>query len=370
MKHTIRLISLFLALMLALSVVACRKNEEEGSVVLSLHNHDIGEDMYHLLFATYKARYLSMYREAKDTDAFWSAGHSSGVTNAEWMDSLIRENIRMFLRAQWLFASEGPSGFDSDSALEKIDSYIDDLVMERCSGSRKDFEARLAEYGASVEIFREMLLGEEKMSQLFAHYYGTSGTMSVSNEERDTFYRENYVRFIQINVNDAYAYVEQDGAYVQDQYGKYKTRPLNDSERAEKERVLTEIDANLAAGADLEELYAKFSENTDYPGGYYFSHATAGNYDETIVAAAFDLDENAQTKLHTEHGTFYIKRMPLDDGGYALTANADFFADFDSALKNALYDELLKSQLELIKANDEKEKAFSVTNVKPNFDLY
>lgn len=370
MKHATRIISLFLALVLLLSAAACKKDSEESTAVLTLHGHDIGEDMYHLLFSTYKARYLSMYKEAKDTDAFWNAEHSSGVTNAEWMDSLIRENIRMFLRANWLFASDGPSDFDQDSALEKIDSYIDNLVMERCSGSRKDFEAQLAEYGANVEIFREMLLGEEKMSQLFEHYYGSNGTLSVTNEQRDAFYRENYVRFIQVNVNDSYAYVEQDGAYVQDKNGKYKTRPLTMDEQAEKERVLTEIDARLAAGEALEELYTKFSENKDYPGGYYFSRTTVGKYDETLVDAAFALEEGAQTKLHTEHGTFYIKRMPLDDGGYALTANADFFADFDSSVKNALYDELLKSGQDEITSNDEKENSISVTNVKANFDLY
>lgn len=370
MKHMTRFIALFLALMLALSVVACKKDEAESSVVLSLHNHNIGEDMYHLLFATYKARYLSMYKEAKDTSAFWNAEHSSGVTNAEWMDSLIRDNIRMYLRAQWLFANEGPSNFDYDAALEKIDGYIDDMITELCSGSRKDFEAQLSEYGASIETFREMLLGEEKMSQLFTYYYGKNGTISVSNEQRDTFYRENYVRFIQLNINDEYAYVEKDGAYVQDQYGKYKTRPLTEDERAEKERILTEIDANLSAGESLEQLYKKFSENKDYPGGYYFSRASVGKYDETIVEAAFALEEGAQTKLHTEHGTFYIKRTPLDDGGYALTANADFFADFDSSVKNAIYDELLKSGFGEITSNAGKEKALSVTNVKANFDLY
>lgn len=367
MKYTLRLAALFLAVMLLISAAACQKTDA-NTAVMTLGEQSIDEGMYRFLFSTYKARYLSMYKEAKDTDSFWRGEHSPGVTNAAWMDSLIRDSIRMLMTAQKLFADANLSL--SEGTEEKIDSYIDDMITERCSGSRKDFEAQLAEYGANIQALREMLLSEEKMSQLYTHYYGENGTRSVSNEECDAFYRENYVRFIQLNVNDAYAYVEQDGAYVQDKNGKYKTRALTDSERAEKECVLTEIDANLTAGAPLEELYEKFSENKDYPGGYYFSHATAGNYDETLVAAAFALEEGAQTKLHTEHGTFYIKRMPLDDGGYALTANADFFGDFDSSVKNALYDELLKSQFDLIKNDAGKEDAISVTNVKPNFDLY
>lgn len=348
-------------------MAACRNSEEAGAV-MTLGECAIGEDMYRFLFATYKARYLSMYEDARDTDSFWRGEHSPGITNEEWMNSLIRDSIRMSLVAKKLFGDEGLS-LSSDTE-SKIDDYIDDLIMERCGGSRKDFEAQLAEYGASFSSFREMLLTEEKMSLLFKHYYGNGGARPLGDADKDEFYRKNYVRFVQLNVNDAYAYVEQDGAYVQDQYGKYKTRPLTDDEREAKERVLTEIDARLAAGEELESLYDKFSENKDYPGGYYFSRSTAANYDEQLVDTAFSLEEGAMTKVHTEHGTFYIKRLPLDDGGYALTSNADFFGDFDSAVKNALYDELLKAQFGSIKTDGEKEKALSVTNVKPNFDLY
>lgn len=365
MKYIIRAASLFLVLLLSLS--ACRGDGDAGAV-MSAGDYSISEDMYRFLFSTYKARYLSMYEDARDTAEFWQSMHSSGVTNEEWMNSLIRDSIRMYVAAGKIFSDEGLSL--PEGSTEQADSYIDSLMEERCGGSRKDLEAQLAEYGGDVSSLREMLLGEEKMSQLFSYYFGDDGVRIPTDEERDSFYLNNYVRFVQINVNDVYAYVEQDGSYVQDQSGKYMTRALTDDERRAKESVLTEIDARIAAGEPLEELYGTFSENKDYPGGYYFSEATAANYDEQIVSTAFSLGEGEQTKIHTEHGTFYIKRLPPEDGGYALTSNADFFSDFETSVRNSLYDGILKAQSDEITVDKEKENALSVTDVKANYDLY
>ena len=364
MKNAIRIIALAAAL--AALFCACRK-EQTPDPVMSVGETAIDEGSYRFLYATYKARYLARYSDASDVASFWSAEHSDGVTNAEWMDGLIRDSIRMQLSAEHLFDTEGLKL--PDDKLNAIDEYISDIKNERFGGDDEKFAEALAEFGTDENGYRSYLAATEKMSALFEHYYGSAGTVKVTEGDRDKYMRENYVRFVQININDAYVLAEEDGHYIQNVDGSYERRALTDGELAEKQSVIAEIDRRLAAGEALEELYAEYSENVDYPNGYYFSALTAADYDETIVAAAFALAEGEQTKLHTEHGTFYIKRLALDSGAYAREENADFFGGFESAVKNSLYDEMLRSRFGEIAEVSDRLNALSVTSVAPNYDL-
>ena len=364
MKKAIRIIALFAAL--AALLCACRK-EETPEPVMSVGENAIDEGNYRFLYATYKARYLARYSDASDTAAFWNAEHESGVTNAEWMDSMIRDSIRMQLAAEHLFDAAGLKL--SDDKQSAIDEAVSDMKNELFDGDVEKFAAALAELGTDEDGYRAFLASTEKMNELFEHYFGTSGIRQINEGERDAYYRANYVRFAQININDAYALAERDGYYIQNPDGSYERRELTDAELAEKRSKIAEVDGRLAAGETVESLYVEYSENTDYPNGYYFSALTASNYDDTIVAAAFALAEGEWTKLHTEHGTFYIERLALDSGAYATDGNADFFGGFESAVKNSLFDEVLRSHFGEIAEASEKLDALSVTSVAPNYDL-
>ena len=308
MKRTVRIIALIAALVLALSALCACGGKTDGGAVMTLEEHTIGEGTYRYLYATYKARYLSRYSDASDTAAFWSAEHADGEMNAEWMDLLIRDNIRMQLAAEYLFDDAGEA-LDEDT-VQKVDEYISDVKNERFDGDDEKFSAALEALGVDGDGFRASLLAGEKMNALFERYFGSNGTRQVTDAERDEYYRANYVRFAQINVNDAYAYVEEDGHYVQNTDGSYETRALTDGEAAEKQKEIAKIDERLAAGETVEALYAEYSENTDYPNGYYFTRSDATDYDEAIVSAAFALAEGEWTKLDTAHGTFYVERLP------------------------------------------------------------
>ena len=365
--------ALILCAILVISLSACKNGNSEGEItaakpVMTLGEYTIDEGVYRFLYATYKARYLSMYSDASDTSAFWNAEFSDGVTNAARFDDLVRDNIRMYLVAEKLFDDEGLS--ISDSALAEIDDYIDELVSERFDGDRGKLEASLVGYGADADAFREVTVTSEKMTRLFDHYFASNGTRALTDDDRSAYYTEHYVRFAQINVNDAYAYVESDGAYVQNEDGTYKTRDLTDAERAKKDAIISEIDDALAAGESVESLYSDYSENTDYPDGYYFSRESAVSYDEKLVDTAFSLAVGEYAKLRTEHGTFWIERLELPKDGWALTGSADFFGDLDDAVKNELFDELLKSHFSEIVEDAEAVDSVSVKNLKPNYDLY
>ena len=368
MRLKVRLAALMLALMLALggSLVSCRETEKSGAV-MTLGEHTVDEGYYRFLYATYKARYLALYDGARDAADFWRADHGDGETNAEWMDSLVRDVIRMLLSAEAIFDERGLTL--DDETHRKNGDYIDDLIYERFDGDGDKFDEALAALGADRDSLMRKLDGEAKMTALFDHYFGTNGVRKLTDEDLEEYYAANYVRFGQINVNDAYVYVEEDGHYVQNADGSYATRALTDAERASKDAVIAEVDSRLAAGEDFDALYAGFSENTSYPHGYYFSADTAADYDADIVAAAFALAEGEWTKLHTAHGTFWIKRLPLDEGGFALDETADFFGGFQTAVKNSLFDRILKAEYPKIAEDADKVNALSVTSVAANYDL-
>ena len=360
-----RAVCLALALFLAL-LCGCSRKPDGAPSVSSLGSHSLDESEYRFLYATYKAQYLSLPAYA-EFDKYPDREYSPGKTNAERLDEVVRDSIRMYLVAETLFDDARMKLSDGDRAA--LDEYIDGVIAERFDSSREAFEAALAALGATYETYRAMLENGDKTRALYEHYFGSGGARRVTESEMSEYYRKNYVRFAQINVNDRYAYVEEEGAYVQNEDGSYKTRALTAAESAEKARLAAEIDEALAGGESAESLYEKYSENRDYPGGYYFTAATGAAYDSRIVEAAFGLAVGESAKVQTEHGTFWIERLALPERGWALDGNEDFFEGFEDDVKSELFDGILSSHFGEIEENEEALAAIDGRKIEPNYEL-
>lgn len=344
-----------------------------GKTVMSLGNAKVSESEYGFWMSTYKARYVSAYTDIRDDGAYWASAITDGsdTTNEMLVNDLIRQNIKTNLVAMSLFAEEGL--ILSDAAKEEIDSYIQSLIDERCDGSRKIFNSELGKFGINMDMLRRIFINEQKISELYAYYFGENGTKKITDTERNEYYKDNYVRFIQINVNTAFAYEEDgDGSYIQDTDGSYVKRKLTSDELSEKKKRTDEIDALLSKEeCDWDELYEKYSENTFYPNGYYFSSETAANYVGEIVTEAFTIDVGEWKKIVSEeYGTFYIKRLELDEGAYRNEENSDFFDGFDDTVSQSLFDDIMTAEFEKIVIDEELLNAVSVADVEANYYFY
>ena len=371
MKAATRAAAIVCAVFLALGAVACAKKADDTPAVMTLGEHTVDEGLYRFLYATYKARYIEKYSQDdtfSDSADFWSREHSEGETNAGFFDSLVRDSVRMYLVAERLFDELKLTISDGDA--EYLESYEDDLITERYDSDRGKFEVALAEFGATSATFRALVENGIKMDMLFDYYLGAKGVRPLTDADRAEHYRENYVRFAQINVNDRFAYVEEDGAYVWDENGNLKTRDLTAEEYAEKARLIGQIDDALAAGDTVESLYSEYSENRDYPGGYYFKADGGGKYDQRIIDTASALGVGETSKIETQYGTFWIERLSLPEKGWDLAGNADFFENFDDEVKNAVFDGILRSHFNEIVEDAGKVDAIDVTKVKANYELY
>lgn len=358
----------FILAAVMLFAVGC--SGKSSPAVMTYGETVITEAMYTYYVSTYKGRYIQAYDDIRDSDEFWEKG-VGGRSGEEILQDLIYGNV-----AQNLVAAEEfrRAGLKLTAAQEKaVDESIQSMVDELASGSRKTLNGYLAEYGINIDMLRDILLMEKKAYAYYEHLYGEGGSEAVSDSDRDAYYKANFVHFQQIFINDVVAYeTDDEGRFIQDENGQYKTREFTEAEKDELEARILAVKAGLESGEDFDELRKKYSDVKDYEDGYYFSAATSTNYITSVVSAAFALEEGewAFVEAARDRGAFFIKRLPLGEGAYKDEKYADFFDGLDGDLTGERYSEKLESLYGDIVKDDAYLGKVSVKDAVPNYYFY
>ena len=363
-----KLISLLLAAVLMLSVAAC--GGKDSPAVLTYGDTVITEAMYNYYVCTYKGRYIQSYDDIKYTEDFWKS-EMGGKTGEQIMNELIYGNVAQNLVAAEEFRRAGLSL--SSAQKTAVDDYIESMTEELAGGSRKTLNGYLSEFGVNVDMLREMLLMEKMAYTYYEYLYGEGGKEAVTDADRDSYYKENFVRFQQIYINAKVVYeTDSDGRFKQDENGEYITREFTAEERSDIDARIAAVKSGLEAGEDFSTLQKKYSDVTDFEDGYYFSAATSTNYITSIVSAAFALEEGDWTLVSAaaEQGTFFIKRLPLEDGAYKDEDNSEFFSGMDDDLTSEKYSEKLEALYGDIVKNEEYLDTVSVKDAPANYWYY
>lgn len=363
-----KLVSLFLAAVMLIGCAACAGGSSPA--VLTYGETAVTEAMYNYYVCTYKGRYIQAYDDITDSDEFWDSD-IGGKSGEEMMRELIYGNVAQNLVAAEEFRRAGLTLFNEQT--EAVDEYIESMVEELAGGSRKTFNGYLSEYGINAEMLREMLIMEKQAYAYYEHLYGEGGSEVIDDADRDKYFNENFVRFQQIYINDRVVYeTDEDGKFIQDENGNYVTREFTEDERADIETRIAAVKAGLEAGEDFDTLRGKYSDVTDFEGGYYFSAATSTNYITSIVSAAFALDEGEWTYVEAaaDQGAFFIKRLPLEEGAYKDEENEEFFTSFDEDLTSELYSQKLEALYGNIVKDEEYLDTVSVRDAVPNYYFY
>lgn len=331
----------------------------------------ISEALYKYYVSTYKARYMQMYSDIKDSDEFWSGELTGGKTGEEVLCELIRGNISQTLISAAEFDAAGQKLTSAQS--EEIDSYIDDLTDELASGSRSTLNAYLSEFSINVNMLRESLILEKKAELYIDYLYGNNGAEALTDSDRETYYEENYVRFRQIYINNVKVYeTDSNGYYIQDENGNYQMRDLTADEATAAAEKIAAVREALERGDDFTEIQLEYSDSKDYTGGYYFSAASASDYLTSVVSAAFTLDEDEWMYVDAAEssGAFFIKRIALDEGGYKAEDNSDFFEEFDDAVMSEKFAKKVDELREQIVENKEFTDSVTVADSPANYYYY
>ena len=342
-----RIISAAAATLLA----ACALVSCSSESVMTYGSHSINENEFSYYLATYKGKYAQTYADFKNTPEYFSSVVTDdGQTAEDVLYSAVVHNVEMTLVCEQMFDDYGLSL--SRSVEDTINSYIDDFVDEYADGSRNKFNAALGAYGVNINMLKKIYLRDEKVSALYDALYGTNGIIGISDEDRQNYLDENYVRVRHIYVNNKYMYAtDEDGVQEYTDDGLRKKRELTAEELAAKQALIDAIDESLAEGADFDEVYDAFSEDKYYKNGYYISENM--DFISDVTDSAMSLEVGEYKKIETDYGTHYIMRLEMDEKPWENEDNFDFFDGYDTTVGQALFADMAEEKISEVVLNEE-----------------
>lgn len=342
-----RIISAAAATILA----ACALVSCSSESVMTYGSHSINENEFSYYLATYKGKYAQTYADFKNTPEYFSSVVTDdGQTVEDVLYSAVVHNVEMTLVCEQMFDDYGLSL--SRSVEDTINSYIDDFVDEYADGSRNKFNAALGAYGVNINMLKKIYLRDEKVSALYDALYGTNGIIGITDEDRQNYLDENYVRVRHIYVNNKYMYAtDEDGVQEYTDDGLRKKRELTAEELAAKQALIDAIDESLAEGADFDEVYDAFSEDKYYKNGYYISENM--DFIEDVTDSAMSLEVGEYKKIETDYGTHYIMRLEMDEKPWENEDNSDFFDGYDTTVGQALFADMAEEKISEVVLNED-----------------
>ncbi len=360
MNLKLKLKLIITAVLFALMLTSC-----SSEAILSYGDHSISENEFIYYLATYKASFAQTYSDFEDTEEFFSQVVDDEGNTAEQLlyDSIV-QNVKMTLVAEELFDKYGLSL--SRSVEDEINAYLDDFIYEYSGGSKSKFNSALSEYGINLRILKQIYLRDEKTALLFDALYGSGGIIGITDENRQDYLDENYVRVRHIYVNNAYTYaLDEDGMQEYNSDGTRKTRSLTEEELEAKQALIDAIDQSISDGGDFEEIYAAFSEDQYYVNGYYISRNM--DFIDEVTEAAYELEVGERIKLESDYGVHYIMRLEMNEKPWEDTANADFFDSYDTVVAESLYISLIESYTEYVVVDEEALARYTVEASPTNY---
>lgn len=354
-----KILSLALAcLFLAASLCSC--TNKLGEPLMTLEDSYISTNMYRLWLSRVKGAYSG------NNNAVWDTVDEDGRTYNEIFTGFVKQNAMKYLSAMHEFDELGLKLPEDE--IKEIDTAMADMLAERADGDKDALNAILSQFGVNYDILREIYVIEAKLSYLEEHLYGENGTESVTDEMRESFYTGNYSRIKQIFFYTANKPVlDDEGKYTYDEKGNIKTRDYTEAEIAEQKKKASNVMTALTAGQDFDLIMASQNEDTaaaSYPNGYYLT--LSSQYMPEVIGAAFELGENEFKMVESEYGIHIVLRLPLDEKGYASEKNADFFSDFEDALRADLFTKRLAAHEDKIKIDEDLLAKYDIKNAVAN----
>ena len=356
-----RIISAAAATLLAACALASCSFES----VMTYGSHSINENEFSYYLATYKGKYAQTYADFKNTPEYFSSVVTDdGQTVEDVLYSAVVHNVEMTLVCEQMFDDYGLSL--SRSVEDTLNSYIDDFVDEYADGSRNKFNAALGAYGVNINMLKKIYLRDEKVSALYDALYGTNGIIGITDEDRQNYLDENYVRVRHIYVNNKYMYAtDEDGVQEYTDDGLRKKRELTAEELAAKQALIDAIDESLAEGADFDEVYDAFSEDKYYKNGYYISENM--DFIEDVTDSAMSLEVGEYKKIETDYGTHYIMRLEMDEKPWENEDNSDFFDGYDTTVGQALFADMAEEKISEVVLNEDVLGEYTIADSAINY---
>lgn len=301
MKRRINtLLCLTLAITLILGALSsCTKPKSE--TVFSYGEASINENLYFYELARMKVQALQEYSGASvDIPSLWSQVMTEGVTFDDYIYAQCQFNIGTLLYfADYALSHGGELTKDEKKEIKKS---ADGLVES--FGTKGALNKHLEAYNINYDMYIDYLELYALSNKGLSLAYGEGGERAISYEEVKKYYEENFVTVKHIAIGTEFAGTNEDGSYV------YYT----DEEKAEKRRLISEIETALKSGESFDDYVPKSEDgfSKTYPNGYTI---TKGVLDITMQGyenVAMGLEVGEWDTFELEGTSFYfIKRVEL-----------------------------------------------------------
>ena len=362
-----------IAAMLTCVVLLASCTGDSINVVISAkdtQSADITANMYNYWASTSKANFMHSYTDIEDTDEFWHSEYEEGKTYAEYLDSLVLEDIKTTAVCLSLYNEMRLSL--TESQREAIDNTINGYLSEYAGGNKNTLNNALSAYGANMSILREVKEAEAKRTLVYDFLFSEGGEKALRDEDYEKYYQENYYHFQIIYINNKYEYVlDSKGNYTTNADGTYVTRALSGDALDAKNQSIKTVCDKIAAGEDFDSLFNTYSEQKTYTNGYYFtasdSYSNAVFY--KLIGDISSIEEGETTVAEYDSGTYIMKRLPLDENAWNQSINKDFFNSFETLAANAAFRVFTSEQFDSLTIDTEFISKYSVANVNAN-DLF
>ncbi|MBQ8332045.1 MAG: hypothetical protein IJX94_06070 [Clostridia bacterium] len=394
MKLIKRILALALALILTLTCFAgC---SSKGKTMMELGDVEMSVNLFQLYLSRMKGTLCSSYYFGSQAlkESFWdTVMNTDGTTYNKFYTESVLNSAKTYLAALHVFEERDLKL--PESYVDEIDAEMERLVNEYANGSKKQFNAILADYGVNYKILREAYIIEAKIEYLNDTLFGANGSLISPNLVED-YYQQTYRRFKQVFLYTYdYVYVEDEkgddiyyradgriaydtekgtkktdanGDPVYDSNGdiihifmdeKGITRIAYDTEKGER-KIKTDENGNglidylpdnelqqveydavqimeMAKTGNFDgfdALVSKYNEDegmNQYPNGYYLTATT--DYDSPeVVEKLFEMEVGEVAKVSSEYGIHIIMRYETEERAYTKTENSDFFISTETGL--------------------------------------
>ena len=353
----IRAISLALALLLLCpALFSCAAT---GEPVLAYKNAKITDDVYRFWMGCYRAQYAAM----------------ESVDNMDRLAEIARANIERSLIAVGLFDGYGLR-LDT-AARDAVNAAVERI--EESVGGREKLEELLAHWNMDINGLKTAITHEQKAAALREYLFGEGGKYAISEESAEEYYQNTYARVYMIFIPYVDFETDAEGNRIFDPVTqKYRYKLKSDPKLEVQQHKASLVRAAVADGmvqADFLKLAEEYNEDESaktYENGYFFSRdEDYSTYIKELPAAAFTMKVGEVREVSSEYGVHVLFRAESTKGAYTDEKNADFFASFDSRLRDHAYYQLITAELPFVTVvNRELLDSIRYEEITPNYGVY
>lgn len=355
-----KIICLLLIVSLSVStLVSC--TSAKSTPVFTLGEYSISDNEYKYWISYYKTSFFSMFAEAGYVDAdnyseeFWLTS-SEGETLGELTVNQVDNSLKQLLVCQKLYDDYGLGAINDNDT--QIDSAVKEKIDDNAKqiGSRNALNAALGTYGLNINNLSDIYKAEFRRALVLEYLYGDEGTEKVTNEEIESYYKENYnrVKHIYLDLNEKYVLNEDGEKVMNPSTGYYRTEELTDEEKTEKRTLGNSLLESAKNGEDFDKLIEKYGEDesmTYYTDGLYIT--SEDTYEEAFLNAVLEMEVGEVRLVESSMGLHIIKKFELEDAAYEKEINENFFDGLSDTIREKKQNEKLNSYLSLVTTDNE-----------------